>query len=226
MSNSLEEQYAQTPLYGGNAGAVEALYEQYLQQPDSVPAAWRTYFNSLGSIEDEVSHAAIRAELLESAKSGSRKRTVRRSGSAKAVSAGEKQAAVSRLIQVYSLRGHQIADIDPLGMMARPMPGVLKFDYLGLSDADMDSEFYTGGLAGTGNRLMQLRDILALLQTIYSGKIGAEFAHISRTRERLWLRKRFEQGMASSTLSDAERLLILEQLTSVIIRLGHAGPSQ
>ncbi len=214
MSNSLEEQYAQTPLYGGNASAVEALYEQYLQQADSVPAAWRSYFSSLGGGADEVSHAAIREELLESAKSGHRKKTLRRSGTTMAVSAGEKQAAVSRLIQVYSLRGHQIADIDPLNMMQRPMPGVLKFDYLGLSDADMDSEFYTGGLAGTGNRRMSLRDILALLQTIYCGKIGAEFAHISRARERLWLRKRFEQGMASDTLSDAERLLILEQLTS------------
>ena len=103
MSNSLEEQYAQTPLYGGNASAVEALYEQYLQQADSVPAAWRTYFRSLGGGADEVSHAAIREELLESAKSGQRKRTVRRSGTTMAVSAGEKQAAVSRLIQVYSL---------------------------------------------------------------------------------------------------------------------------
>ena len=214
MSNSLEEQYAQTPLYGGNASAVEALYEQYLQHADSVPAAWRTYFHSLGGGADEVSHAAIREELLESAKNGQRKRTVRRSGTTMAVSAGEKQAAVSRLIQVYSLRGHQIAAIDPLDMMRRPMPGVLKFDYLGLSDADMDAEFYTGGLAGTGNRRMKLRDILALLQKIYCGKIGAEFAHISRARERLWLRKRFEQGMASDTLSDTERLLILEQLTS------------
>ena len=94
------------------------------------------------------------------------------------------------------------------------MPGVLKFDYLGLSEADMDLDFYTGGLAGTGNRSMKLREILALLQQIYCGKIGAEFAHISRARERLWLRKRFEQGMASDTLSDEDRLLILEQLTS------------
>ena len=49
---------------------------------------------------------------------------------------------------MYSLRGHQIADIDPLGLMQRPMPGVLKLDYLGLNEGDMDTEFYTGGLAG------------------------------------------------------------------------------
>ncbi len=121
---------------------------------------------------------------------------------------------MSRLIQVYSLRGHQIADIDPLGLMQRPVPGVLKRDYLGLADADLDTEFYTGGLAGTGNRRMRLRNIIELLQKIYCGKIGAEFAHVSRARERLWLRKRFEQGMAGDTLVDKDRRTILEQLTS------------
>ena len=73
---------------------------------------------------------------------------VTRAAAGGTVSSAQKQAAVSRLIQVYSLRGHQIADLDPLGLMNRPMPGVLKLDYLGLSDADMDSEFYTGGFAG------------------------------------------------------------------------------
>ncbi len=214
MSSSLKDQYAQTPLFGGNASAVEALYERYLERPDAVPDEWRRYFQSLGDTANEVSHAAIRAQLLESAKSGKRNRTIRRSGSAPAVPSGEKQAAVSRLIQVYSLRGHQIADIDPLGLMERPVPGVLKLEYLGLTEADMDTEFFTGGLAGTGNKRMQLRDIIELLNRIYCGKIGAEFAHISRARERLWLQKRFEQGMAADTLSDADRRLILEQLTS------------
>ena len=85
------------------------------------------------------------------------------------------------------------------------MPGVLKLDYLGLSEADMDSEFYTGGLAGTGNTRMKLRDIISLLKTIYCGKVTMEVAHMSRARERLWLRKRFEQSVASPTLSDDER---------------------
>jgi 2-oxoglutarate dehydrogenase E1 component len=77
----------------------------------------------------------------------------------------------------------------------------------------MDTEFSTGGLAGTGNERMKLRDILDLLKSIYCGKIGAEFAHVSRARERLWLRRRFEEGAASDTLSDEERLSTLEQLT-------------
>ena len=61
---------------------------------------------------------------------------------------------------------------------------------------------------------MKLRDILDLLKSIYCGKIGAEFAHISRARERLWLRRHFEEGAAADSLSDEERLWTLEQLTS------------
>ena len=214
MSDSLKQQYASTPLYGSNANAVEALYEKFLSDPKSVPSAWADYFRTLGADDTEIAHSAIREELLESARSRSRARGVRPAGKRALVSAGEKQAAVSRLIQVYSLRGHQIADIDPLGLMDRRTPGVLKLDYLGLSESDMDTEFYTGGLAGRGNERLTLREILSMLQSIYCGKIGAESAHISRARERLWLRKRFEQGHAERTLTTEERLWVLEQLTS------------
>ena len=215
MSDSLKEQYASTPLFGGNASAVEAFYEQYLQDPASVPAAWRDYFDTLGASETEVAHSAIREGLLQEARDGGRRKTrVAAKGGPGAAPSSQKQAAVSRLIQVYSLRGHQIADIDPLGLMDRPVPGVLKLDYLGLSEADMDTEFYTGGLAGRGNERMKLRDILGLLETIYCGKVGVEVAHISRARERLWIRKRFEERASSDMLTSEERLWILDQLTS------------
>ena len=213
MSKSLKERIASTPLFGANATAVESLYEQYLEQPESVPAGWRDYFDSMGDPQTEIAHSVIRQQLLDESQNGRKRgKAVSRTGGRAA--SGEKQAAVSRLIQVYSLRGHQIAKIDPLGLQERRMPGVLKLDYLGLTESDMDLEFYTGGLAGDSNRLMKLRDILALLKSIYCEKIGAEFAHISKARERLWLRKRFEQGAAADTLSNEERLYILERLTA------------
>ena len=215
MSGSLKEQYANSPLYAANATAVETMYEQFLEDPDSVPVAWRNYFETLGAADTEIAHSAIRNDLLEQARSGGRAVVrARRSGSGASAPSGQKQAAVARLIQVYSLRGHQIAKIDPLGLMNRPVPGVLKLDYLGLSEADMDTEFHTGGLAHTGQERMKLRDIIELLKTIYCGEIGAEFAHISRARERLWLRKRFEQGAMTERLSDDERRWLLQQLTS------------
>jgi len=214
MSNSLKEQLASTPLFGGNSSAVESLYEQYLEQPESVPDSWREYFAAMGDSSTEIAHSEIRAQLLRESRAGRTIGQVVRKSSGQAATSGEKQAAVSRLIQVYSLRGHQIADLDPLGLMERRVPGVLKLDYLGLNASDMETEFFTGGLAGMGNERMRLRDILALLKNIYCGKIGAEFAHISRARERLWLRKRFERGAAANSLTDEERLIILDKLTN------------
>ena len=212
MSASLKEQYESSPLFGSNANAVERIYEQFLTDAASVSEDWRVYFQSLGAVEAESRHPAVRARLRAEAQGFPSGGT--RARSAEEGVSGEKQAAVSRLIQVYSLRGHQIATIDPLGLMQRHVPGVLKLDYLGLTDADMDSEFFTGGLAGTGNKRMRLREILALLRNIYCGTIGAEFAHVSRARERLWLRQRFEEGAVSRQLPAKQQRWLLEQLTA------------
>ena len=219
MSTSLKEQYASTPLFGTNAPAVEAMYEQFLAKPDSVSSSWRNYFQTLGETGNgggpEIAHSPIRQRLREQANRIRTNGPVLAATSGDPLAASEKQAAVSRLIQVYSLRGHQIADLDPLGLVQRHTPGVLKLDYLGLDESDMDDEFFTGGIAETGNRRMKLRDILSLLKKIYTGKIGAEFAHVSRARERLWLRKQFEKGRASQALPDNERIWLLQQLTAV-----------
>ncbi len=69
MSDSLKEQLASTPLFGGNASAVEGLYEQYLENPDAVPAGWRDYFEAMGDAETEIVHSAIREDLLAEAQS-------------------------------------------------------------------------------------------------------------------------------------------------------------
>ena len=214
MSQSLKERYASSPLYGSNAAAVEAMYEQYVADPDSVPAGWRRYFRSLGSDQTEVLHSPIRERLVRTARAERGNGAATASRTRGPAAANEKQAAVSRMIQVYCLRGHQIADLDPLRLSERHVPGVLKLDYLGLGESDMDTEFVTGGFAGTGDRRMKLRDILSLLKKIYCGKVGAEFAHLSRARERLWLRKHFELGMVSGGLEGDERRWLLDQLTA------------
>ncbi|HEX6995328.1 MAG TPA: 2-oxoglutarate dehydrogenase E1 component [Gammaproteobacteria bacterium] len=209
-STVFRQQLQSTPLQGANASFIEALYESYLESPDSVPDAWRRFFASIGAERDEVAHGPIREAL------GRRLATPAAAARVSAPAdapASEKQAAVSRLIQVYSLRGHQIADLDPLGLWKRHTPAVLKLDFLGIEPADFDREFYTGGLAGTGHSRMKLRDIIALLKKIYCGKLAAEFAHISRARERLWLRERFEDCRAHWQISKQEQLEILRSLT-------------
>jgi len=72
MSQSLKEQYASSPLFGSNASAVEALYEQYLDDPDSVPERWRSYFGELTpDAGGEVAHGPIREAFRQRAAAGS-----------------------------------------------------------------------------------------------------------------------------------------------------------
>jgi 2-oxoglutarate dehydrogenase E1 component len=210
MSTVFKDQYESSPLQGANATYVEWLYEQFLAEPGSVSPEWRRYFSSLAADGGDVAHGPI----VQAVARRVRHRTAD-SGAAPISDAPaiEKQAAVSRLIQVYSLRGHQIADLDPLGLWERPAPAVLSFDFLGLDEADLAREFSTGGLAGTGHTRMKLQDILALLKRIYCGKLAAEFAHISRARERLWLREQFETSRVHSAFQAPDQTTLLASLT-------------
>jgi len=71
---------------------------------------------------------------------------------------------------------------------------VLDLDYFGLSEADLDTEFFTGSRTEAVPKRMKLREILAQLEFIYGGPIGAEFAHVSDSTERLWLQDQFQSG--------------------------------
>jgi len=203
-----------TPLAAGNAPYVEELYERFLEDPMSVDPEWRGYFEAMGGRGRDVAHGPLIDELTRRAR-------VRRSaaglapGSALPASDGgaAKQGAVSRMIQIYANRGHLTADIDPLGLLVRPAPHVMSLDYLGLTDADLDTEFLTGSRNGAIKPKLRLREIIEQLKHIYCGTIGAEFAHVSREEERLWLQDRFQVGRTQQHFSVEEKKDILWNLT-------------
>jgi 2-oxoglutarate dehydrogenase E1 component len=107
-----------------------------------------------------------------------------------------------------------VATIDPLGLMPRPKPRVLELEYYHLTPADLDTEFYTGSRIEAVPKRLKLREILAQLEYIYGGNVGAEFAHISDSEERLWLQDEFQQGRLKSRFSADEQRNILWQLTA------------
>ena len=213
MSQSLADQLASTSLYGGNADFVEDLYERYLQDPQSVDPAWSTYFGSLrdGSTR-EVAHSAIREALL--ARQAAGHGSVAPPASAAVDEASAKQGAVSRLIQVYANRGHLAAHLDPLGLQQHEKPYVLNLEYFGLSAADLETEFFTGSRNEAIRTRSKLKDILATLKFVYGGPIGAEFAHVSDSDERLWLQDAFQSQRMTQRFTVDEKKNILWQLTA------------
>jgi 2-oxoglutarate dehydrogenase E1 component len=208
MTQSLADRQASTPLFGSNAPFVEELYERYLADPGSVAAAWRDYFAVIRGVSAEVAHGPI-VQALE-------KRTAapRVAPLANGSEHSAKQGAVSRLIQVYANRGHLIADVDPLGLQVRVIPRVLDPAYFGLGSEDLDKEFFTGSRTDSIPIRLRLRAIVEQLHGIYCGHVGAEFAHVSDSEERIWLQDSFQDGRVQHRFTIEEKKNILWQLTA------------
>ncbi len=214
MSESLRALLETSALGSDQAAYLESLYERFLSDPASVDARWRDYFASVRQgVAAEVAHGPVREALAQRARTNPA--IVANSGGVSEELVA-KQGAVSRMVQVICNRGHLVADIDPLGLQKRPEPEVLKLGYFGLSDSDLNSEFHisTHTDVTAKSKRMKLRDIIARYRQIYCGNIGAEFAHVSDTNERLWLQERFQNGRLNQSLTAEERKNLLWQLTA------------
>jgi 2-oxoglutarate dehydrogenase E1 component len=196
-----------------NAPFIEALYEEYLQSPGSVPDRWRTYFDSLrpaaGENGVEPVHSAIRQALVRQIKL--QPAPAAPAGSMESIAA-QKQAAVLRLINSYRLLGHLRAATDPIQLRALPEVPDLDPAYHGLAESDLDTVFNAGTLVGPSERT--LRDILQVLQDTYLGHIGSEFMHINELDVKLWVQRRLEGSRCRPTFEKLFQRHILEQLTA------------
>ena len=103
-----------------------------------------------------------------------------------------KEARVMELINAYRVRGHLIADIDPLHAMPVLYHPELDIETYGLTIWDLDREFITGGIGGKESGT--LREILEILQRVYCGKVGVEYRHIQSKEEKLWIREQLRRA--------------------------------
>ena len=101
-----------------------------------------------------------------------------------------KSARVHELIHAYRVRGHLMADTDPLEYKQRRHPD-LDINQHGLTLWDLEREFATGGFGG--RPLMKLREILGVLRDSYCRTVGVEYMHIQNPEERAWIQARVER---------------------------------
>ncbi len=101
-----------------------------------------------------------------------------------------KQMAVAKLIRVHRVRGHLIADLDPLRWKEPSTPRELDPATYGLTIWDLDREFLTDGVGGVDK--MRLGDLLGVLRDAYCRTIGVEYMHIQNTDEQQWVQEQFE----------------------------------
>jgi 2-oxoglutarate dehydrogenase E1 component len=206
MSKSLKDHYASSPLFGGNAPLVEQLYEQFLIEPESIEEELRSYFEGIADGVRETPRGPVEKALKMSA------RQARGAVAIAPSSLLQKEMGVLQLIEAFRLRGHLLADLDPLGLVKPEQPPELDPSFHGLLPSDYETEFAVPHL---DDRItMTLGDVLARLQMIYGGTIGAELAHITSAEERHWLQDRFESAVAGRGMTSDERKNILVQLTA------------
>jgi 2-oxoglutarate decarboxylase len=118
-----------------------------------------------------------------------------------------KPARVHELIHAYRVRGHLMADTDPLEYKQRKHPD-LDINEHGLTLWDLEREFPTGGFGG--KPLMKLREILGVLRDSYCRTVGVEYMHIQNPEERAWLQERIERPQGRP--SHDEQLQIMSRL--------------
>ena len=168
-------------LFGGNAPYVEEMYENYLDNPGSVPEHLREYFDALqhvpaadGSDTRDVPHLPVVNAFADRAKQGYNKVVVASADS----ELGRKRTAVQQLIAAYRNVGVRWADLDPLKRRERPSIPELEPSFYGFTDADLETVFNTSNTF-FGKDTMSLRELLNALRETYCGTIGAEYMYIT-----------------------------------------------
>jgi len=127
-----------------------------------------------------------------------------------------KEAGIMQMINAYRVRGHLIADLDPLGAEPSYHPELDPETY-GLTIWDLDREFLTGSLGeaigeGASKPVATLREILETLRQTYCGKIGCEYMNIQVPEQKRWLQQRMEPRSNNWPLDRATRVRILSNL--------------
>ena len=233
---------------------LEELFERYQEDPTSVPADWRAYFDGLrnGQAEPVNGSAApvsssprqvAPAELPPTSNlvtpdgiataravaiaNGDVKLAAAPAGEAMPLplpplatgTAGEERVAflqdrVDQLVRAYRVRGHLMAEIDPLG---RPRPGLPELDpnFYHLTEEDMDRSFSTDTIEGPQS--MSLRQIIKRLRNTYCRSIGVQFMHMDDLRVRQWLQVRMEGCENRIQLDRRQQLRIYRQMTNAAV---------
>jgi 2-oxoglutarate dehydrogenase E1 component len=207
--------WSNSHISGGNAAYVEALYETFLVDPNAVDEKWRDYFDKLPRVEGVFGADIPHSQIVDQFAALGRKRVRSMEPSQGQVSTEyeRKQVRVIELIDAYRQRGHQKADLDPLGLAERQPVADLELQFHGLTGADLDIIFQAGTL-NVGKAEAPLRELVEALDKTYCGTVGTEFMHIVDTEERMWIQSRLESVRSAPDYSAEVKTHLLERLTA------------
>ncbi len=213
---SMQELWENSMLDAGSAAWLEGLYESYLHNPNDVDTHWREYFGTLprvnGVLKDTV-HSDIREQFRRiTEQHGGTRIPPAQSAAAASLEHERKQVKVLQLINAYRFRGHQKADIDPLGRTHTQPVEDLSLASYDLSEADLQTVFATGSLYADEEATLQ--EIYEIISDAYCGSIGTEYMHITETGEKRWIQQRIETVRGKADLDVEQKIKLLQRLSA------------
>ncbi|MCP4947761.1 MAG: 2-oxoglutarate dehydrogenase E1 component, partial [Aestuariibacter sp.] len=184
--------------------------------PQSVSESWRQTFDALPKVEGvelESNHSLIKEQFKKLASLGPMARVSGAAPTAGSNQSDEKQVKVLQLINAYRFRGHQHANLDPLGLWHQERVRDLELSHHNLSDTDFDTVFNVGSYA-IGKETMPLGELFKSLNRTYCSSVGAEYMHITDTEQKRWLQQRIESVEARPQIDRDEKISILKGLVA------------
>ncbi len=178
---------------------IDDLYVQFVRDPSSVSETWRQYFEQflVGAGTKKLAKATVGAGVNGSAGDGEDWRSdgEHRRGSTgdeladQALWLARVQDRIDQLVREYRVRGHLVAQLDPLGLFKHDCPELSPQSY-GLSDNDLQRPYDSSALENVSGGTLDA--ILTKLRNTYCRSIGAQFMHIDNRNIRDWLQRRME----------------------------------
>ena len=189
-----------------NSSFIEQMYLRYVKEDPSLPESWRDYFSDLNedvkSIIKEIEGPSwIRKNLDENTRDDNSSTLEKQKiDSIKAIA----------LIRSYRIRGHLIANLDPLGMMKREYLHELHPSDHGFKKEDYERKIYLSSYLDTS--YSTIKDIMFKLRRVYCATIGAEYMHISDPVEKIWFRERMEKNENQINFTNKGKKAILKTI--------------
>ena len=192
---------------------VEEMYLAYLRDPGEVPADWRAYFDALpanGEVAGRESFGpSFPRRSLFHAASGALTETASEDPS---VADAELTQRLGRLIRNFRVRGHRVADLNPLGPRTHVIPEIDP-SYYGITASDMDKRVLSTTFASAST----VGDVIDALRETYTRAIGVQFMHIDDLELRKWLQARMERTRNRLEIPRETQLRILTKLTDAVM---------
>ena len=195
---------------------IESIYNEYLKNPDTVDPELKKFFEGFDFAIGRNGGSVPPPDFEEDAQTTTTTISPWEEDTNKQFAMPAKlreELSVFELIRCYRKRGHLVATTNPIRERIDRKPYLDLKDF-GLSDADLDKEYYAGKYIGLGKA--KLRDILAKLKTIYASNIGIQYTYMNRVDAHLWVQHQFEKLMLEKTPLEQQKR-ILEKLNYGVI---------